>query len=98
VDSPILLKVTLGKAAVFKVVDLRMAKRAVLQLEILQLLMQCLMLANLARVILFLEDAHATRNARRVMCCALLAGDIKLVDDAATLRAVELLFLLRVVR
>lgn len=95
---PFVLKLALWQATIFEIVDLRVAQRAVLQLKVLQLLVQGLMLADLARVVLLLKDAHATGNAWRVMSSTLLASDVKLVDEVATLRTVELLLFLRIVR
>lgn len=59
--------------------------------------MQSLVLAHFARVILLLENAHATGDARRVMSSALLTSDVELVDQVGTLRTVVLLLRLRIV-
>lgn len=71
-----------------------MAERAMLQLQVLQLLVQGLMLANLTSVVLLFQNAHATCNARRVMRTAVLTIDVKLVDDVLALWTVILLLLL----
>ena len=75
-----------------------MAERAVLQLEILQFLVQSLVLTDLARVVLLLQNAHATGDARRVVSGALLTRDVELGDQVRALGTVVLLLLLRVVR
>lgn len=56
--------------------------------------MQSLVFADLASVVLLLQNAHATCNARRIMCTTFMTIDVKLVDEAATLGTVELLLLL----
>lgn len=64
------------------------------EFEVLELLVKSLMLADLAHVVLFLKDAHATCNAWREMSATLLATDIKFIDDSIALWTVELLLLL----
>lgn len=61
---PVFLEVAFGQASVFKVRDFSVAEWAVFQLEVLQLLVQSLVFANLASVVFLLEDTHATSNAR----------------------------------
>lgn len=65
-----------------------------LQLQVLQLLVQSFMLADLTSVVLLLKNAHATRNARGVMSGAFLTGDVELVNEVAALWTVELSLLL----
>ena len=47
-----------------------------LELEVLEFLMQSLMLADLAHVVLFHDDTHATRNAWREVRSTVLAIDV----------------------
>jgi len=63
-----------------------------LELKVLKLLVQSLMLANLAHVVLSLQNRHATCDARGEMRSTVSAVDVKLVDAwFATLGAVEFL-------
>jgi len=52
-----------------------------LQLQVLQLLVKCLVLADLAGVVFLFYDAHATSYARRVMTSTFLAIDVEFGDD-----------------
>lgn len=71
-----------------------MAEWTVLQLEVLQLLVQGLVLADFAGVVLFLKDALTTCDAGAEVSATLAARGVVLVDEVATLRAVVLLLLL----
>ena len=61
-----------------------------LELKILKLLMQCLMLAHFAHVVLLFDDACATRDARGVVGAAFVAADVKFIDNSVTFWAVAL--------
>ena len=47
-----------------------------LELEILELLVECFVLADFAHVVFLFKDAHATCDAWREVAAALLATDI----------------------
>ena len=55
-----------------------MAQRAVFELQVKQFLVQSFVLADLASVILFFEDALATGDARRKVSPTILAVDVAL--------------------
>ena len=67
-----------------------MAERAVLQFEVLELLMKALVLADLTSVVVLLQDAHSTGNTRRVVRTTILTVDIVLTDASTTLRTLGL--------
>lgn len=69
-----------------------------LQFQVLQLLVQRLVLANFARVVLLLENAHAAGDAWGVVRGALLTSDVELVDQVGALRTVVLLLRLGIMR
>tara|TARA_B110000305_G_C19421509_1_gene631178 strand:- start:1746 stop:2006 length:261 start_codon:yes stop_codon:yes gene_type:complete len=72
---------------------------AVLKFQVLKLLMECLVLADFALVEFFLQDTHATRDARGVVTAAVLVAIyVEFVDQLVALGAVVLLLLLAVVR
>lgn len=75
-----------------------MTEWAVLQFQVLKLLMECLVLADFALVEFFLQDTHATCDARGVVTAAVLAIYVEFVDQLVALGAVVLLLLLAVVR
>jgi hypothetical protein len=52
------------------------AKRAMLELKVLKFLVQSLMLANLAHVVLSFQDRHATSDARGEMSATVSAIDV----------------------
>lgn len=53
--------------------------------------MKCFMLANFAHVIFFFKNAHSTRNAGGEVTTTFAAANVKFIDDAAALGAVEFL-------
>ena len=57
-------------------VDLSVAERAVLELEVVEFTLKGLVLAGLAGVVLLSEDALATGNAGREVTAALSAVDV----------------------
>jgi len=65
-----------------------------LELEILELLVECFVLADFAHVVFLFKDAHATCDAWREVAAALLATDIKFIDDVVALWTIKLLLLL----
>ena len=65
-----LLDVTHRQIAMLVKLNLGVAQRTVLELDVGQLLVQCLMLADLALVEFLLSNAHARRDARREMRAA----------------------------
>jgi len=75
-----------------------MTEWAVLEFQVLKLLMECLVLADFALIEFLLQDTHATCDARRVVTAAVLAIYVELVDQLVALGAVVLLLLLAVVR
>jgi hypothetical protein len=75
-SSSVLLEVAFGKTSIFVEANLGMAKWTVLELQVLQLPVESLVLADFAGVVLLLEDAGTTCNAWAVVRAALLAGDI----------------------
>ena len=68
-----------------------------LKFQVLKLLMEGLVLADFALVELFLQDTHATGDARRVVAAAVLAIYVEFVDQLIALGAVVLLLLLAVI-
>ena len=74
--SPIFLNIPFGQASIVLKHNLCMAQGTVLEFQILQFFVQSLMLANLAHVVLFNNDAHATGNAGRKVATTVLARDV----------------------
>jgi len=95
-SSPfVFLQVALRKTSILVEDDLGVAEWAMLELQILQLLVECLMLADLACVVFLLDDAHTTGDTGRVVAATFLATDVEFCDDGIAFRTVG--FLLRFV-
>ena len=76
IASAVLFDVAFRQRSIVLEHDLGVTKWAMLELEVLELLVQGLMLADLAHVVLFDHDAHATCDARRVVRTTLLTVDV----------------------
>ena len=73
--------------------ELTVAKRAVLEAQCLKLCLKCFVLASLASVVLLLQDALARSDARREVTATLATVYVKLSDHgvAVALRTLHLL-------
>lgn len=89
-----ILNISFWQASVFLELNLRVAQRAMLELEILELLVECFVLADFAHVEFLFKDAHATCDAWGEVAAALLATDIKFIDVVVALWTIKLCLLL----